>query len=177
MHLLLRASADPSSLHADVREIVRGLDADVPLAPLDELADVSRAVLAAPRLRARLLASFAGAAALLAAIGLYGVVSFSVASRTREIGLRVALGARGKEIVALVVAQALKLAIAGASLGVVIAAVSMRFLSSLLFGVGPFDPWIYVSTTGALLSIAALASYLPARRALGIDPVIALRAE
>lgn len=177
MHLLVRASADPVSLHKQVREILEGLDADVPLAPLAALADVSEGVVAAPRFRARLLTGFAGAAALLAAIGLYGVVSFSVASRTREIGLRVALGAGRNEVVALVVGQALGLALAGAGLGALGAALSARFLSSLLFGIGPFDPWSYSSMAGTLLLVAAFASYLPARRALAVDPTAALRAD
>ena len=177
MHLLIRASSDPASLHAEVREILRRLDADVPLAPLAAIAGVSERAVAAPRLRARLLTGFAAAAALLAAIGLYGVVSFSVAARTREIGLRVALGARRKEVVTLIVGQALKLALAGAGLGVLGAALSTRWISSLLFGVGPFDPWSYASMAGTLLLVAVLASYLPARRALAVDPTTALRAE
>jgi hypothetical protein len=177
MHLLVRASSDPVSLQAEVRRILRGLDADVPLAPLAALDEVSEAVVAAPRLRARLLAGFAVAAALLAAIGLYGVVSLSVASRTREIGLRVALGAGRGEVVALVVGQALRLALVGAACGALGAALSARFLSSLLFGVGPFDPSSYGWMGGTLLAIALLASYLPARNALDVDPVAALRAE
>jgi putative ABC transport system permease protein len=177
MHLLVRASRDPASLDAEVREILRELDADVPLAPLASVADVGRGVVAAPRLRARLLTGFAAAAAFLAAVGLYGVISFSVASRTREIGLRVALGARRKEVVSLVVGQALGLALAGSALGVVGAAFSTRWVSSLLYGVGRFDPWSYGSTAGTLLLVAALASYLPARRALAVDPTTALRAE
>jgi len=177
MHLLIRASADRDSLHAQVREIVRDLDADVPLAPLASIADVGQGVVAAPRLRARLLTGFAAAAAFLASIGLYGVISFSVASRTREIGLRVALGARRDEVVSLVVGQALRLALAGGGLGLLGAALSTRWISSLLYGVGPFDPWSYASTAGTLLLVAALASYLPARRALAVDPTTALRSE
>jgi putative ABC transport system permease protein len=177
MHLLLRASAEPDSLHAEVRQILRELDADVPLAPLTPVADVGEGVVAAPRLRARLLTGFAAAAALLAVIGLYGVISFSVASRTREIGLRVALGARRNEIVSLVVGQALELALVGGGLGLVGAALSTRWISSLLYGVGPFDPWSYGSTAGTLVLVAALASYLPARRALAVDPTTALRSE
>ncbi len=177
MHLLVRASGDPASIHSEVREILRGLDADVPLAPLAPVAEVGEGVVAAPRLRARLLTGFAAAAAFLAAIGLYGVISFSVASRTREIGLRVALGARRKEIVSLVVGQALELALVGGGLGFLGAALSTRWISSLLYGVGPFDPWSYGSTAGTLLLVAVLASYLPARRALAVDPTTALRAE
>jgi len=177
MHLLIRTTSDLVSLQTEVRRILGELDADVPLAPLSALDDVSDAVVAAPRLRARLLSGFAGAAALLAAIGLYGVVSFSVASRTREIGLRVALGAGRSEVVTLVVGQALRLALVGAALGALGAALSARYLSSLLFSVRPFDPWSYGWMGGALVAIALLASYLPARKALAVDPTAALRAD
>jgi putative ABC transport system permease protein len=177
MHVLVRASSDPASLQAQLRGILVRLDADVPLAPLAALDDVSQAVVAAPRLRARLLTGFAGAAALLAAIGLYGVVSFSVAVRTREIGLRIALGAGRSELLTLVVGQALRLALVGAGLGGLGAALSASFLSSLLFGVGAFDPWSYLCMGGALVAIALVASYLPARRALGVDPIAALQAD
>jgi hypothetical protein len=177
MHVLVRASSDPASLQAQLRGILVRLDADVPLAPLAALDDVSQAVVAAPRLRARLLTGFAGAAALLAAIGLYGVVAFSVAARTREIGLRIALGAGRSELLTLVVGQALRLALVGAGLGGLGAALSARFLSSLLFGVDPFDPSSYLCMGGALVAIALVASYLPARRALGVDPIAALQAD
>lgn len=177
MHLVVHAFADPVSLHARTREILRELDADVPLPPLSPLSSLSDGAVAAPRLRARLLTGFAAAAAFLAALGLYGVISFSVASRTREIGLRVALGARRREVLGLVVGQALKLAFWGGILGVLAAALSTSFLGSLLFGVGPFDLWSYGSMAGALLFVAAIASYLPARRALDVDPTTALRSE
>jgi len=100
-----------------------------------------------------------------------------VASRTREIGLRVALGAGRSQVVALVVGQALRLALVGAALGALGAALSARFLSSLLFGVSPFDPSSYGWMGGTLLAIALLASYVPARKALDVDPIAALRAD
>ena len=100
-----------------------------------------------------------------------------MASRTREIGLRVALGAGRSQVVALVVGQALRLALVGAALGALGAALSARFLSSLLFGVSPFDPSSYGWMGGTLLAIALLASYVPARKALDVDPIAALRAD
>jgi putative ABC transport system permease protein len=175
MHLLVRASADPSSLQERIRETLRSLDPDLPLASLSSLEDVRGAALAAPRLRARLLSGFALAAAVLAALGLYGVVSHSVSVRTREIGLRVALGAREREVFGLVLGQALKLAVSGALIGVIAAALSMRALSTLLFGVEPFDPASYAAMAVLLILVAVGASYLPARRALAIDPARALR--
>jgi putative ABC transport system permease protein len=108
-------------------------------------------------------------------MGLYGVVSHSVASRTREIGLRVALGARRREILGLVLGQALKPALCGALVGVVAAALSMRALSSLLFGVAPFDAGSYAAMAVLLMLVSLAASYLPARRALAIDPTSALK--
>ncbi len=177
MHLLVRTSAAPASLQAQVLRILRELDSDVPLAPLEALAEAGRGAVAAPRFRARLLIGFAAAATLLAALGLYGVISFSVASRTREIGLRVALGAGHREVLGLVLGQAVKLALSGALLGILAAFLSARLLSGLLFGVGPFDVWSYGSILGTLLLVALLASYLPARRALAVDPTTALRAE
>jgi putative ABC transport system permease protein len=175
MHLLVRTTIDSASLQGRVRETLRSLDPDLPLAPLQPLEEARGAALAAPRLRARLLSGFALAAAILAAMGLYGVVSHSVASRTREIGLRVALGARRREILGLVLGQALKPALCGALVGVVAAALSMRALSSLLFGVAPFDAGSYAAMAVLLMLVSLAASYLPARRALAIDPTSALK--
>jgi predicted permease len=175
MHLLVRASIDPSTLQERFREALQSLDPDLPLAPLAPLEEVRGTALAAPRLRARLLSAFALSAAILAAVGLYGVVSHSVAVRRREIGLRVALGARRREVLVLVIGQALKLALSGAFIGIVAAALSMRALSSLLFGVAPFDPGSYAAMALLLTLVAVVASYLPARRALAIDPTSALR--
>jgi putative ABC transport system permease protein len=177
MHLLIRSSADPVSLHAQTRDILRSLDSDVPLPPLSPVSGLSERAVSEPRMRARLLTGFAAVAAFLASLGLYGVISLSVASRTREISLRVALGAGRRDVLDLVVGQALKLAFAGAFLGVLAAAFSARFLSSLLYGVGPFDPVSYAAMAGMLLLIALLASCLPAWRALAVDPASVLRGD
>jgi predicted permease len=177
MHLLVRASSSASSLQSFLREILRRLDGDVPVPALGELAAVTDAVLAPPRWRARLLTAFASCAALLAGIGLYGLVSSTVSRRTREIGLRVALGAGRREVITLVVSESLRIALAGAVLGLSLGLVAARWMASLLFGVSPIDPVSYGLTGATLLGVAALASYFPARRAARLDPIAALRAE
>jgi predicted permease len=177
MHLLVRASSGASSLQSSLREILRRLDGDVPVPALGELKAVTDAVLAPPRWRARLLSVFATCAALLAGVGLYGLVSSWVSRRTREIGLRIALGAGRREVVTLVVGQCLSIALAGGVLGLSFGLLAARWMASLLFGVSPVNPASYGLTGAALLGIAALASYVPARRAARLDPIAALRAE
>jgi ABC-type antimicrobial peptide transport system permease subunit len=124
-----------------------------------------------------LLAAFATAAALLAAVGIYGVMSYAVARRTREIGLRMALGANPGDVLRLVVGQGMTVALAGAGVGIAAALPLTRLMSSVLYGVRPTDPATYAGVAFLLLSIAFVASYLPARRAAHIDPGKALRAE
>jgi putative ABC transport system permease protein len=124
-----------------------------------------------------LVVSFAGLAALLAALGLYGVVSYAVSQRTSEIGLRIALGATDASVRRMMVMEGLKPAVAGMAIGLVAAASSTRVVRSLLFGITPTDPVTFLLAPPLLLALAALACYLPARRATRLDPTIALRAE
>jgi putative ABC transport system permease protein len=137
-------------------------------------------IVASANARARfqmlLLAAFATAAALLAAVGIYGVMSYAVAKRTREIGLRMALGANPRDVLRLVVGQGMAVALAGAGAGAAALPLT-RLMSSVLYGVRPTDPATYAGVALLLLAIALLASYLPARRAAHIDPGKALRAE
>jgi ABC-type antimicrobial peptide transport system permease subunit len=133
--------------------------------------------LAAQRLATRLLGFFATAALFLAALGLYGVISYSVVQRTQEIGVRMALGARRGAVLALVVGQGLRLAGIGVALGLVLAVIGSRAVESQLFGVAALDPVTFVSMAAVLLGAAFLASYLPARRATKVDPLTALRYE
>jgi putative ABC transport system permease protein len=133
--------------------------------------------LAAQRLAARLLGFFAVVALFMAALGLYGVISYSVAQRTAEIGLRMALGAQRRSVLLLVVGEGLRLAGLGLAVGFVIAAVCGRFIESQLYEVEVLDPLTFAVTAAALLGAAFLASYLPARRALKVDPLQALRYE
>ena len=124
-----------------------------------------------------LLAAFAGIALFLAAVGIYGVVAYSVSQRTQEIGIRMAIGAARRDVFALVVGGGMKLALVGVAIGVGGALVLSRLIQGMLFGVRPFDPASYAATATLLLAIAACACYVPARRAMRVDPVTAIRQE
>ena len=125
----------------------------------------------------RLLGFFGVTALFLAALGLYGVISYSVAQRTREIGIRMALGAERRSVMSLVVGQGLRLSIVGVAIGIGCAALLGQYLQSLLFQVGSFDPLTIAGTAAALIVAGLLASYLPARRAVRVDPAITLRSD
>jgi putative ABC transport system permease protein len=133
--------------------------------------------MAAPRFYAAALGAFAGVALVLAAIGLYGLLAYSVAQRTREIGVRMALGAQRGGILALVLGQGALLAGIGVVAGLAGAFAVTRYLSSLLFGITPLDPATFVAVALVFAGVALLASYVPARRATGVDPIVALRSE
>jgi putative ABC transport system permease protein len=133
--------------------------------------------LARPRVNAGLLSAFAGVALLLAAVGIYGVIAFGVVQRTRELGIRMALGAGTNNLLRMVVSQGMRPVLAGVALGLGGALAGTRVLRGLLFGVGPTDPITFLIVTTFLVAVALLASYLPARRAARSDPMIALRNE
>lgn len=176
MALVVRTRADSDPTPA-VRAAVRELDRDVPISNVRAMDQVIGERNASRRASALLLTSFAAAALLLAAVGLYGVLAFAVAQRTREIGIRMALGARRQDVVRLVMAQGMRLTFTGVVLGWLGSLALARSMSGFLFGVAAVDPATYILLPAVLAAVASLACYLPARRAAGVDPMNALRYE
>jgi putative ABC transport system permease protein len=160
-----------------IRQVVRGLDAHLPVYDLHAMEDLVSEALAQPRFYLSLLAAFAGAALLLAAVGLYGVIAYAVQQRTREIGVRMALGASSGNVLGMVVREGLGMSAVGVALGLVGAAALTRVLQSLLFGVTTTDPLTFASVAVVLSLVAIAASLIPARRAASIDPQRALRTD
>jgi predicted permease len=174
---VVRTDADPSALAPSLRAAVRAIDRTLPVSAVQTMTHVVDEATAASRFQAFLLAAFAAAAALLAAVGIYGVMSYAVSQRTREIGVRLAVGADPGTIRRMVVGQGMTMAAAGAAAGLVGALALTRWMASILYGVGPGDPLTYVAVTLAILGVALAASYLPARRASRVDPMQALRSD
>jgi predicted permease len=177
MTLLVRTSADSREIASRIRELVNGLNPNVPVSEFRTMDAVVTASTSQPRSLMWLFLSFAIAALVLAAIGTYGVVSYTTAQRTFEIGVRVALGASRSSIFGLVIRQSLELVIAGAGLGIVAALALSRLLSSYLYGITAQDPLTFLAVAGLLVCMALAAGYLPARRATKVDPMVALRYE
>ena len=174
-HVVVRAQGDVAGLPAALQRVVRELDPDQPAPEVVAMTDVVSVALGGPRFAARVFSAFALVALLLAALGLYGLVAYSVGRRTREIGVRVALGARPGHVARLVLGEALRPAVLGTALGFAGAIAATRLLSSLLFGVGPTDARTLVSACALLIAVTLLAAALPARRALRVQPAVALR--
>jgi predicted permease len=170
-------SRKEAAILPSVREILREMDPAVPIHRIETMTDVVDRELAPMRFHLSLLAAFAGLAALLAAVGIYGVVAYAAASRTREIGLRLALGAERASVSRLVLAQGLKPAALGVALGLTAAYFGAQAIESVLFGVQPRDPGVFAGTSVLLLGVALLSTLIPARRASRIDPVRAIRFE
>ena len=175
--LVKSSTQDPAALAGPARAVLRGLDASVPVYDVAALPDLVQRSSAQQVFVMRLLAAFAGVAVLLAAIGLYGVVAHGVAQRTREVGLRMALGAQGRDVLGPILGGGLKLVAVGVLGGLLAAAISTRFLGSLVFGVSPVDPVTFGAAALLLIGVALAAHWVPVRRALRIDPATALRAE
>ena len=169
--------ADPLSLTTAVRNEVSKLDPSLPVTKVSTMEQRVATAMAPPRFRTTLIALFAGVALLLACVGIYGVISYSVTQRTHEIGIRIALGAQRRNVLRLVLGQGALLAVIGVMLGLGGAFALTRLMASLLFGVTPTDAAIFTSVPLGLTAIALLASYLPARRATKVDPLVALRYE
>lgn len=177
MYLVARTAADPASLSGAVRNEVFSLDKDQPVFNLRPMSEVISSSVAQPRFTVFLLGSFAGVALLLAALGIYGVMAYSVTQRTQEMGIRMALGATRASIFKLVIWQGIILALIGVVIGVGAAFYATRVMKSLLFGIGLTDPLTFIVVPLILVAVALLACYLPARKATKVDPVIALRYE
>ncbi|HEY0380182.1 MAG TPA: ABC transporter permease [Pyrinomonadaceae bacterium] len=176
-NLVVRAAGDPVQLTAAIRSEVQALDKDLPVYNVKTMEQHVSESAAQPRFRTLLLGIFAGVALVLASIGIYGVISYSVTQRTHEIGLRVALGAQAADVLKLVVWQGMKMALIGIAVGLAGAFVVTRVMSSFLFGVSATDPLTFAGVSLLLAVVSFLACYIPARRATKVDPMVALRYE
>jgi putative ABC transport system permease protein len=177
MNLTVRTASDPLRLAPALRQAVLEIDRAQPISRVTSMAQRVDDAVGTPRLAALLLVVFGTIALLLAAVGIYGVISFSVARRTREIGVRIALGAGGRDVLRMVVGQAVMLAVIGVAVGIGGAVALTRVIQGMLFGVNATDPLAYMAVSALLIAIAALAAYVPARRASRVSPSVALRYE
>jgi putative ABC transport system permease protein len=175
--LVARTTGEPMQVAASVERAIHEIDRDLPVVSIRSMNQLMAISLAARRLTLVLLMSFAALALLLAGIGIYGVVSYSVKQRTRELGIRVALGAQAGDVLKLILAQGLKLALIGVVIGLAAAFALTRWMESLLFGVRPTDPLTFGVVAVVLLCVSLLACWIPARRATKVDPMVALRIE
>jgi putative ABC transport system permease protein len=177
MHLVVRTEQDPLNLANAVRGSVWQIDPDQPVSFVRPMEEVPAWALSERRLTMQLLGVFAALAAMLAAAGIYGVISYAVSQRVQEVGIRMALGAQRRQVAAMVVAQGLKPVLAGVAAGAAGSFALTRFLSSQLYGVSPADPATLAASCLGLVLVALLACYVPARRASKVDPITALRHE
>ncbi|MHB8653030.1 MAG: ADOP family duplicated permease [Terriglobia bacterium] len=177
MNLALRTHGDPASLASTAVAQVHSLDPDVAVTKILTMTQVLSSTVAGPEFNTWLLGTFAGVALLLAAIGIYGVLAYSVAQQTHEIGIRMALGAQKRDVLRVVVGRGFRLTIIGMAIGIAGSFAVTRFLSSLLYGVKPTDLFTFFTVALVLAGVAVLASYIPARRATKVDPMVALRYE
>jgi putative ABC transport system permease protein len=175
--LTLKTAAEPAALAGAVHREIRALDPGLPVREFTTMQQVRAESVARPRFLTALLAAFSVVALTLAAVAIYGVISYTVTRRTHEIGVRMALGARRRQVAGMVVRQGLILAAVGVGIGLLGGLAATRLLSGLLFGVSPTDPLTMVAVPLGLIAVALLAAYLPARRATRVDPMVALRAD
>lgn len=177
MWVVARTKNDPAQLSASVRQTIRSIDVNLPAFAMTPLTTVVDDSVAQRRFSMLLLTVFASIALFLAAVGLYGVVAYSVSLRTQEIGLRMAIGAQRRDVLQMILGGGMKLALVGVIIGLVVAVSLSGVLTTMLFEIQRFDVASYAATAGILLAIAMLACYVPARRAMRVDPIVALRDE
>jgi putative ABC transport system permease protein len=175
--LAVRTSKEPASMAAAVRSEIAALDPQVPVSEVATMEEVVATSVANQRFGALLFLLFGGIALVLTAVGIYGVISYGVAQRIHEIGIRLALGAGRRDVLTLIVSEAMRPALLGAALGLIAAFGLTRLLTRLLYNVEPTDPGVFAAVLLLLFGVALLASYIPARRATRVDPMVALRYE
>jgi putative ABC transport system permease protein len=177
MRLIVRSTSDPASLASAVRARVQEVDRNQAVHDVATMEQRFSTAVAPQRFSALVMAIFAGMAVVLAAVGVYGVMAYSVSRRTHEIGIRIALGAQQRDVMKLILGRGLSLVVFGISVGIAGALALTRFLTSLLYGIKPRDPMTFIAVSVVLIGVALIASYIPARRAVTIDPMRALRHE
>jgi putative ABC transport system permease protein len=175
--VVIRTAGDPTALGAAARSAVWRVDRDQPVWGVRSVERVITSALGQPKFIVWLTASFAGVALLLSMIGVYGVISFSVAQRTHEVGLRMALGAEGRQVVRMIVGEGTRLVVVALAIGLAASFGVTRLLRTQLFGIAPSDPLTFAVVTLLLGLVAIVACYLPARRASRVDPMVALRVD
>jgi putative ABC transport system permease protein len=175
--VVVRSSASASSVAAGIRQTVRSIDKDLPVTDVESFPEAVGASVAQERFRTLLMSSFSAIALILAAVGIFGVISYSVSQRTHEIGVRIALGAQQRNVLRLILGQGTKLALLGLGAGAVAALLLTHLMASLLYGVSATDPLTFGAVGIVLLGVAVTACYIPARHAMRVDPVVALRHE
>ncbi|MGB6484979.1 MAG: ABC transporter permease [Candidatus Acidiferrales bacterium] len=177
MFFEVRAQGAPSTVSSELRDTVRQVDPSLPLMDLKTQTEETSAALSQERLFARLTSVFGLVALVLAMIGLYGTMAYSVTRKTHEIGIRMALGAKPADVLRMVIRQGITLTLIGVAIGIIVALGVTRLISSMIFGVTPYDPITFITVAITLIAVAFLACYIPARRAMRVDPIVALRYE
>jgi ABC-type antimicrobial peptide transport system permease subunit len=174
---MVRTAGDPHVAAPVIRQALRAIDPTLPVPPMLTLEEATGIVLFPQRVAALVAGTLGAVGLLLASVGLYGVIAFSTSRRTREIGIRVALGARRQDVLGMVVREGMRLAVVGVGVGLLLAAAATRLMGGLLFDVSPLDLPTFAAMSGLFVLVALLASWLPARRAAASDPMAALRSE
>ena len=177
MTVIAKGSGDPNRLIAGLRQQVKNIDPDQPIYNIRTMNEIRSDSVTPERLNLTLLSLFAGIALLLAIVGIYGVMSYTVTQRTHEIGIRMAIGAQPRDVFKMVLRQGMMLALIGVACGLIGAFGLTRLMTTMLFGVGPTDPATFALIAVSLTGVALVACYIPGRRATKVDPLVALRYE